>query len=77
MRRIPTDKGAHLWLKGDFNLPDIIWEEENVVPYASYISISIQLLSIAKDSFLEQVVTEPTRMTETTSSIYFSPATQH
>ena len=40
---------------------DIIWEEES--------SISNQLLSIAKDSFLEQVVTEPTRITETTSNI--------
>ena len=69
MRRIPTDKGAHLWLGGDFNLPDIIWEEESVVPYASYSSISNQLLSIAKDSFLEQIVAEPTRITETTSNI--------
>ena len=69
MRRIPTDKGAHLWLGGDFNLPDIIWEEESVVPYASYSSISNQLLSIAKDSFLEQIVAQPTRITETTSNI--------
>ena len=23
MSRIPTDKGVHLWLGGDFNLPDI------------------------------------------------------
>ena len=36
MRHIPTNKGVHLWLGGDFNLPDIIWEEESVVPYPSY-----------------------------------------
>ena len=35
MARIPTDKGAHLWVRGDFNLPDIDWNEENVKPYAS------------------------------------------
>ena len=28
LNRIPTDKGAHLWLGGDFNLPDINWEDE-------------------------------------------------
>ena len=78
MRLIPTDKGAHLWLGGDFNLPEIIWEEESVTQYASYSSISNQLLTIAKDSILEQVVTEPTRVTETTLNIseLFSPATK-
>ena len=35
INRIPTDKGAHLWLGGDFNLPDINWEEETVAPYGS------------------------------------------
>ena len=37
---IPTDKVAHLWLGGDFNLPGINWEEENVTPYASYSTLS-------------------------------------
>ena len=68
MSRIPTDKGAHLWLGGDFNLPDITWEEESVVPYATNSAVSNQLLTIVKDMYLDQVVTEPTRITETSSS---------
>ena len=35
LNRIPTDKGAHLWLGGDFNLPNINWEDESVSQYAS------------------------------------------
>ena len=27
LSRIPTNKGAHLWLGGDFKLPDINWED--------------------------------------------------
>ena len=61
-------KGAHLWLGGDFNLPDITWEEESVVPYATNSAVSNQLLTIVKDLYLDQVVTEPTRITETSSS---------
>ena len=68
MSRIPTDKGAHLWLGGDFNLPDITWEEVSVVPYATNSAVSNQILAIVKDMYLDQVVTEPTRITETSSS---------
>ena len=64
-----TDKGAHLSIGGDFNLPDIDWEEVNVKPYASSSSACNQLLSIAKDAYLDQVVTQPTRITETASNI--------
>ena len=68
MSHIPTDKGAHLWLGGDFILPDITWEEESVVPYAINSAVSNQLLTIVKDMYLDQVVTEPTRITETSSN---------
>ena len=70
MSRIPTDKGAHLWLGRDFNLPNITWEEESIVPYATNSAVSNQLLTIVKDMYLDQVVTEPTRITETSSSTF-------
>ena len=50
LSRIPTSNGAHLWLGGDFNLPDINWEDENVKPYASNGTLCNQLLSTVKDS---------------------------
>ena len=68
INRIPRDKGAHLWLGGDFNLPDINWEVETVAHYGSYSTLSNQLLTVMRDSFLDQVVMEPTRITETTSN---------
>ena len=63
--RIPTDKGAYLWLGGEFNLPNITWEEESVVPYANNSAVSNQLLTIVKDMYLDQVVSKLTRITET------------
>ena len=69
LNKIPTDKGAHLWLGGDFNLPDINWEEESVGLYASNSAVAQQLLDTSRDFYLDQVVTKPTRVTETTANI--------
>ena len=49
LNRIPTDKGAHLWLGGDFNLRDINWEDESVSQYASDSSVAHQLLNITRE----------------------------
>ena len=68
LSRIPTHNGAHLWLGGDFNLADIDWKEESVKPYPVHGAQCHQFLSIVKDNFLDQVVTEPTRITETSST---------
>ena len=43
LSRIPTDKVAHLWIGGDFNLHDINWEEETVLPYATSATVSNQM----------------------------------
>ena len=56
---------------GDFNLPDITWEEESVIPYATNSAVSNKLLTIVKNMYLEQVVTEPTRITETSSNTLY------
>ena len=68
LSRIPTDKGAHLWIGGDFNLHDINWEEETVLPYATSATVSNQMLTLAKDHYLDQMITEPTRITKTAAN---------
>ena len=50
-------------------MPDIDWKNEVVKMYPTHGVQCQQLLTTAKDHFLEQVVTEPTRTTETTSSV--------
>ncbi|CAG2216016.1 unnamed protein product [Mytilus edulis] len=62
-------EGAHVWLGGDFNLGDINWEDESVKQYAAKSGPSHQLLNISKDPFLNQVVVEPTRTTDTCENI--------
>ena len=52
LSRIPTDKGAHLWLGGDFNLPDIAWEED-VNSYALNSFSCNQLLTIITHSLIK------------------------
>ena len=73
LSRIPA--GAHGWLGGDFNLGDIDWSNECVRPYANDSGLCKQLLDISKDNFLDQLVLEPTRITEDTENtldLFFS-----
>jgi len=51
------------------NLSDINWEKETVNEYATNGTQCNQLLTITKDTFLDQVVQEPTRVTETTANV--------
>ena len=67
LSRIPH--GAHLWLGGDFNLPDIDWSDECPKPQASNLGQCKRLLDIVKNANLEQIVNEPTRITEFTTNI--------
>ena len=69
LARIPTHNGAHLWIGGDFNLADIDWESECIKPYPTNGTQCEQLLPIAKDTIFEQVVKEPTSVTEDSSNI--------
>ena len=66
LSRIPV--GAQSWIGGDFNLGDIDWEEDRAKPYASNSRLCQQLLTITKNHFLDQLVTEPTRITEDTEN---------
>ena len=67
LSKIP--RGAHLWLGGDFNLADIDWENECIVPQATNATQYTQLLTVVKDAFLDQIVSTPTRITESTSNL--------
>ena len=69
INRIPVHNGVHLWLCGDFNLAGINLGNECIKSYPAHGAQCQQLLNIAKDSFLERVDIEPTRVTETSSNI--------
>lgn len=53
----------------DFNLAVIKWDNQGVIPITSHPSDAHQPLAVARNAFLDQVVTEPTRRTEDTQNI--------
>ena len=65
MTRVPVHREAHMWIGGDFNLPNIQWESNTVNQHAVHGVQSQQLITLMNDFFLDQVVKEPTRITET------------
>jgi len=67
LTRIP--RTAHLWLGGDFNLADINWDNECPAPHANNKTQCQQLIDICKNTYLEQIVDQPTRVTEYTSNL--------
>ncbi|XP_077997350.1 uncharacterized protein LOC144450581 [Glandiceps talaboti] len=52
---------AHVWLLGDFNLPDINWDTNCFKSGGRHAHTSKLLLDISQEFNLHQVVTEPTR----------------
>ena len=67
LSRIP--EGAHVWIGADFNLADINWTDNSVCPSAAKPALFSKLIDITNNRFLQQLVTEPTRIIETTESI--------
>ena len=54
--------GKYVLLSGDFNLPDIDWEEGSVKSNPQYTAaINWKMIDIVNDFNLTQMVTEPTR----------------
>jgi hypothetical protein len=68
LAKILAHKGARIWLGGDFNLPGIDWQNENIKHNSQHTAECHQLLDISKNAFLDQLVLEPTRITETQSN---------
>ena len=61
LSRIKLTKNSQIWLAGDFNFPDVNWDTLSVKPGGTYAGLSRQMIEIANDFGLEQVVREPTR----------------
>ena len=59
----------HIWIAGDFNLGHIDWESQSTRPSSPNRIQSELLIEIAQDHGLHQCVTQPTRVTETPSSL--------
>lgn len=64
-------------LGGDFNLADIDWTNRVVKPYATEATKCALLLDICNDFFLDQLVTEPTRISGNTKNILDLVLTSH
>ena len=62
INKMKRKNNEHIWLAGDFNLPDIDWDLLNTKPGGVAPGLSKQLIGITNDFGLEQVVREPTRI---------------
>ena len=60
LSKIPPQ--ASIWLLGDFNLPDVDWENFKFKPGGSYAGPSKAMIDVALDYNLLQQVKEPTRL---------------
>ncbi|XP_072021949.1 uncharacterized protein [Amphiura filiformis] len=61
LARVKVDNYSNVWLGGDFNLGDIIWETQSVRPGSQKGPMCRDLIDIANDCGFEQVVEGPTR----------------
>ena len=61
LSRIKLTKNSQIWLAGDFNFPDVNWDTLSVKPGGAYAGLLRQMIKIANDFGLEQVVREPNR----------------
>ena len=59
-----SQKNAHVWLGGDFNLPSIDWVNTTYIRGGRYKTESERMIEISSDLGLEQVVNVATRSTE-------------
>ena len=75
INKIKRTNNEQIWLAGDFNLPDIDWDLLNTKSGGVTPGLSKQLIEIANDFGLEQVVREPTRINNILDFFYFKPNT--
>ena len=56
-----SNPSAHVWIGGDFNLPDVLWDTNTVPTGATDSAICHSAVQLALDTTLTQVVDRPTR----------------
>ena len=61
LEKIRKSNKGQIILGGDFNLPSVDWDQSDVRPGGLYANLSRQMLDIANDFNLEQVVRKSTR----------------
>ena len=59
IKKIKQTNNEHIWLAGDFNLPDIDWDLLNAKPSGVAPGLSKQVIEITNDFGLEQGVAPP------------------
>ena len=59
LSKIPQN--SHIWALGDFNLPNIDWQTEQITPNCPCPSVYEFFVSTVYDFSIEQIVKEPTR----------------
>ena len=61
LSRIKGKHNDNIWIGGDFNLGDIQWDSQNVRPNPQVTKVCHQMIDLANDHNLQQIVTDPTR----------------
>ncbi|XP_072014731.1 uncharacterized protein [Amphiura filiformis] len=61
LSKIDMSKSPNIWLAGDFNLAGVNWATQSTLPLCPKPGLCRQLINIANDYGLEQIVTKPTR----------------
>ena len=61
LAKIDISKSSNIWLAGDFNLARVDWPNQVTLPNCPKPGLCRQMISIANDYGLEQVVDAPTR----------------
>ena len=69
--KVSQTQNHHIWLAGDFNLPDIDWSSNRTKASCKSPTLHQKLIDVAEDSGLQQVVNAPTRG-ENTLDLFFT-----
>ena len=75
LEKINQSKFSNIWLAGDFNCGDIVWETQSVLPGSNKAAICRDLIDITNDYGFEQVVEGPTRGKKTLELFFITNPT--